>query len=115
MYWFYLFQNHLGVNSLFVNMTWENPISFYWEIKVINNNNNNNYNNNNDNNHINNNSNNNSNNNNNNNDNNYDDEYMTQGILEWTRQNSLKIVFCKFYLVHFWILCPICSIGYLYF
>ena len=25
----------LGVNSLFVNMTWENPISFYCEIKVV--------------------------------------------------------------------------------
>ena len=25
----------LGVNSLFVNMTWENSISFYCEIKVI--------------------------------------------------------------------------------
>ena len=24
----------LGVNSLFVNMTWENPISFYCQIKV---------------------------------------------------------------------------------
>ena len=25
----------MGVNSLYVNMTWENPISFYCEIKVI--------------------------------------------------------------------------------
>ena len=29
-----LFYESLGVNSLFVNMTWENPISFYCEIKV---------------------------------------------------------------------------------
>ena len=32
----------LGLNSLFVNMTWENPISFYYKEKVINNNDNNN-------------------------------------------------------------------------
>ena len=25
----------LGANSLFVNMTWENPISFYYKIKVM--------------------------------------------------------------------------------
>ena len=25
----------LGVNSRFVNMTWENPISFYCQIKVV--------------------------------------------------------------------------------
>ena len=31
-----MFYQSLGVNSLFVNMTWEfNPISFYCEIKVI--------------------------------------------------------------------------------
>ena len=37
----------MGVHSLFVNMTWENPISFFCE-KSINNNNDNNNNNNND-------------------------------------------------------------------
>ena len=30
----------LVLNSLFVTMTWENTISFYYKVKVINNNNN---------------------------------------------------------------------------
>ena len=41
-------------------------------------------------------------------------DHIGQGIQECTKQNFWKTAFHKFYLVHSWILCPMCTRWSLY-